>query len=427
MGSTPSLNGFDRLIQLYGDTILQGNPGGILRQYPGGPGSSLGVGKTLIRFATSNTGAPLRTADTPAVVESAYATLGPAHINDLVAATSLTNPIYDFRDVLRRTPKGRKIPSSSMASTLAPPYQLNGQVNIESRVNLNNPAAAGRNLTNYVDGTGKGIKTYDAINAFPLYRSEIIPTDYAPKINDLVKFRIAAIDNDNPKINEYIHFRAFLGSITDNYTAQWEDTQYMGRGDKLYSYKGFNRTLSLSWTIAAQSKKELIPMYQKLNFLASNLAPDYNDLGYMRGPLINLTIGGYLYEVPGFITSMTVEMSDEYPWEIGILNNDTPYSEDPTVKELPQIIRVSSFNFTPIHRFIPRKQVNTYGGGITTEADAAKFLAQGSKELTAALPNPGKQSVGPVTQFGSTRFISLNTGTHNNYDEDQGIIMPDSI
>ena len=54
-------------------------------------------------------------------------------------------------------------------------------------------------------------------------------------------------------------------------------------GEPLYNYQGFDRTINLSWTVAAQSKQELIPMYKKLNYLASVCAPDYSNTGYMRG------------------------------------------------------------------------------------------------------------------------------------------------
>jgi hypothetical protein len=67
-------------------------------------------------------------------------------------------------------------------------------------------------------------------------------------------------------------------------------------------------------------------MYKKLNYLASNLAPDYSPFGYMRGPLVQLTVGGYLYEQVGFITSLTYNIPNDSPWEIGINdqgNNDS--------------------------------------------------------------------------------------------------------
>ena len=41
----------------------------------------------------------------------------------------------------------------------------------------------------------------------------------------------------------------------------------------------------MAWTVAAQSKQELIPMHQKLNYLASVCAPDYSPEGYMGGTI----------------------------------------------------------------------------------------------------------------------------------------------
>jgi hypothetical protein len=124
----------------------------------------------------------------------------------------------------------------------------------------------------------------------------------------------------------------------------------------------------------------------------------------MRGSLVRLTVGGYLYSQPGFITSLTYDVPSESPWEIGI--NDTNAGSDNSVKELPHIIRVSGFNFTPIHNFVPRKQTNTYEG--------TKILAGRDKD--------GNQLRGDqVSTFGPERFIALNTGDHNNYDTDNYI------
>ena len=94
-------------------------------------------------------------------------------------------------------------------------------------------------------------------------------------------------------------------------------------------------------------------MYKKLNFLASNLAPDYSGNGYMKGCFVTLTVGGYLYEQPGFITSLSYDIITEMPWEIAI--NDTDGNQDPTVKQLSHMVKINSFDFTPIHNFIPQK------------------------------------------------------------------------
>ena len=149
-----------------------------------------------------------------------------------------------------------------------------------------------------------------------------------------------------------MNFRAFIDSFEDSYTADWGSTQYIGRGDKFYNYKGFDRSINMSWTVYAQSKAELIPMYKKLNYLASSLAPDYSEGGYMRGNLIYLTMGGYLYKQLGILKSITYAIPQESTWEIGI-DKDGEY--DSTVKELPHMIKVSGFSFVPIQEFVPRK------------------------------------------------------------------------
>ena len=140
----------------------------------------------------------------------------------------------------------------------------------------------------------------------------------------------------------------------------------MGRGEEFYRYGGFGRSIDLSWTVAAQSKEELIPQYQKLNYLASICAPDYSPEGYMRGNLITLTFGGYLYEQVGFISGVTLDVPQESPYEIAIPSSFAAGdNRDRDVKQLPHIIRVTGFKFTPIHDFVPRVQNNNFAGGGT--------------------------------------------------------------
>lgn len=381
----------NRLFLLYGskiqnlrlnldDTLISSLPTEILK-YTGGPGSVLGVGSTIINFSSGNrTGInnPLYTdnrnqfygifpttnkviVDNPA---KAIETFQSEKTYQNTAIVGLT----DFRKVLREGITNSNILSDS------PDYNTQ---NIENRVNLGDPGKRNKNIISYTRGLGEAL---DKITAKSLYRSELVDLN---QTNDLVKFRIEAIDNDAPNFGVFMHFRAFIDSFNDNYTADWSSTQYVGRGEKFYNYNSFDRTINMSWTVAAQSKEELIPMYQKLNFLASNIMPDYNANGYMRGSLIRITVGGYLYSQPGFLTSLTYDIPQESSWEIGI--NDAG-AFDNSVKELPHMIKVTA-TFTPIHTFAPRKQVNTYSG-----------------------------SADIVSSFGPQRYIALSTGNNNNYD-----------
>jgi hypothetical protein len=152
-----------------------------------------------------------------------------------------------------------------------------------------------------------------------------------------------------------MHFRAFIDSFSDSYDANWSPIEYMGRAEKLYKYKGFGRKISMAFTVVAQSREEITAMYDKLNFLASSLAPEYLPSGYMAGNIAYITLGEYIYDQPGIINSLTFDIPEESPWEIGI--DDTGKRLDvKDVRQVPHMIKVTGFNFTPIHKFRPEKQ-----------------------------------------------------------------------
>ena len=193
----------------------------------------------------------------------------------------------------------------------------------------------------------------------------------------------------------------------------------MGRGEPFYKYGNFTRDVNLAFTVAAQSRPEIMEMYRKLNFLASNLAPDYTSQGYMGGPLVQLTLGGWCYELPGFIKSLTLDVPQESPWEIAIPSGDTGTTplggisyREPSVKEMPMICRVTGFTFTPIHKFRPQKQDNKYGNGILVGAKNNQKIKTVKEEIARN---------GKYDGYGPQRFIQLDDGGGNNaYDNKHG-------
>ena len=339
-----------------------------LISYTGGPDSVLGVGRTNILFATTNTGTPLKTLNNNAQnpnLNNPYKTWG---ANLLLNASSifttgsgdvdsLSLTRKDFRQELDPTgdPQNRFL-------SLAPNY-INK--NIEKRIGLNNPGSISKNRSNY-DAPQPAL---DKVNASYIYKNATnAGSNYYTDDNlkDILPFNIAILNNDlqvGGPFKKYMHFRAFIDSFSDNYNADWNAINYMGRAEKFYKYKGFDRTINMSFTVVAQSKPEITAMYDKLNFLASSLAPEYLDSttsGYMAGNIAYLTLGGYVYEQPGIITQLTYDIPEESPWEIGIDidGNDTQGTEAgrKSVRQLPHIIKVTNFQFIPIHTFRPEKQ-----------------------------------------------------------------------
>ena len=289
------------------------------------------------------------------------------------------NNLYPGAQILEDFRKNTKAESIK-----SPDYTISTN-RYEERVKLGD---AGKQLpknTSYVKGVNYGKNgALDAINALPLYKSS--NADPLKPINDLCKFRIGVIDNDTPSEKTYIHFRAFIDSMDDSYTADWSPQKFAGRAENLYNYQGFDRKFNLSWTVVAQSKQELMPMYQKLNYLASVCAPDYSLDGYMRGNLIELTVGGYLFNQVGIMTGINYTVPMESPWEIAI--NDTNTKSDSSVKELPFMIKVSGFSFIPIHNFVPNVQKNDFND----------------------TNNKGPGVLGDLATFGDEKYIALSNG-----------------
>ena len=152
----------------------------------------------------------------------------------------------------------------------------------------------------------------------------------------------------------YLPFRAFLDSFNDSFVGNWNSHNYIGRAESFYSYAGFERTISLSFKVAANSKEEILPIYQKLNLLVGATAPTYIDGGFMRGQIVALTVGDYLYDTPGIITSVELNWTTEYIWHTeGMDQKNASLEKGDATKKLPAVLDVS-INFTPIHQDTPK-------------------------------------------------------------------------
>ena len=275
--------------------------------------------------------------------------------NQLIEKTPISKggQISDFR---KQITVNKAIAQVNGMLTAGPDYQTNSIDG--SRINYFDPGSKVRDRSNYRKGSG----IVDAINGLYLYYQESVDRSGT---NDLVKFRFAVIDPDSPSNKTFVHFRSYFdGAITDNMSANWESYRYQGRGEEFFHYGGFSREIGFGFKVPAQSKEELSVMYKKLNYLQSTMAPNYSDAGYMRGNIVQVTIGGYLYEVPGIITNLNYTLPEDSPWEIGI---GIDGGEDFSVKELSQMVNVS-ITFKPIHNFLPetiKPNLITSGGNIT--------------------------------------------------------------
>jgi hypothetical protein len=314
---------------------------------------------------------------------SPYSTWGQTEFQDTLnyQGQNTTN-IDDFRTILT---------SDYTKTFLGTPYTQNN--NIETLFNLGNPGQRG-NISEIKQGKViNGVSSaLDKITSSPIYKTKVI-NGYSqePEFDDIIPFVIGILNNeiqDNTAYVKYMHFRAFINNFSDGYNAEWKGIEYMGRAETFYKYQGFKRDMAVGFTIVAQSRQEQIIMYDKLNFLASSLAPEYLPSGYMTGNLAYLTLGDYISDQPGIINSLDFDISDDSPWETardrdGSLSN----GDDSDVRRLPFMIKVK-MKFTPIHKFRPEKEV------YKDDTDAkGKFVKDSTK----------------LTKMGGQRFIDPNS------------------
>ena len=183
----------------------------------------------------------------------------------------------------------------------------------------------------------------DAVQSLGVQTSTILGSDN----EDIIPFEFNTFYPGNTEGN-FLYFRAFLSSFNDNYSGDWAGTRYVGRGEEMFNYQGFSRDISFDFKIAAFSKADIVPLYNKLNLLAGSTAPTYGDGQFMRGTLTKVTVGDYLKQTTGFISSIGLSWDPNTSWE---LEGD---------KRLPHVLDVN-VAFTPIHDFVPTAESTFIG------------------------------------------------------------------
>ena len=310
---------------------------GQILNYQGGPGSTYGIGSTIIRRATSTI--PAKAYSKIAFTYEQIANQETRQGNDpLVLRTQ------DFREQLDPTVVARSnYFKRSMEARL---YTGNPGENSYSKVTYNtiiDPAVDELNA--------KGLFYYNAVTTSPWEAG-------GPATNDLIKFAFECIDNDNPENAIAIVFRAFIdGAIQDSHQAQYGSFKYLGRGETFRTYQGFDRTVSFAFKLLVQTRKEMRPLYKKLNHLISQVYPDYSKQGFMRGSVVKLTIGDYLYRVPGFLENVNVTLNTDVGWEVllGEYDETGDAAGIGAVNQAPFVVDVAC-TFRPILDILPRRE-----------------------------------------------------------------------
>lgn len=116
--------------------------------------------------------------------------------------------------------------------------------------------------------------------------------------------------------NRVIPFKAMLTNIQETVNVEYDAQRYIGRTESNIVYAGANRDLSFTFYIQAFSKDELDFIWQKINYLTGLCFPSSYSDGFMVPPFVQLTIGRYYLDQPGYIKSLSHTIEDNTSWDI---------------------------------------------------------------------------------------------------------------
>jgi hypothetical protein len=86
------------------------------------------------------------------------------------------------------------------------------------------------------------------------------------------------------RTNEIVSFQAFLGNLTEDFTANYENIDGYGRVDSIKLYRGTNRKIGVQFYVAATNQEDFDAMWLKVNKLTTLVYPQWSE-----GTLLNLS------------------------------------------------------------------------------------------------------------------------------------------
>jgi hypothetical protein len=385
-----------------------------LFNYQGGPGSVYGIGFTRIfRYTDTNVTKLSETNPDPnfsvgGITTQPYSTIAFSYQQIAEQKTNQNGgipsipQIQDFREQL----PGNIPKTDYSVYNIAKPFNGAGGLGIG---NPGGPLTDPNPLVAKADGTD----LLNALNPFYYNASATDPwTAGGRDSKDIIKFAFECMSNDNPEYAVALVFRAFLeGGISDSNTGEYNAFKYLGRGETFRTYQGFDRTIGFSFKVFAQSRNEIRPLYTKLNALISQVYPDYSpQSNLMRGSVVRLTIGDYIYRMPGFIENVNVTIDNSNtPWEIQLYG---PLVES-DVAQLPHMVTVQC-TFKPIMDTLPARVTMT-NPNVPLIGNVAKNTFLGYiKDSTPAKPVLLPRIDIPTVNVADAQIAALQTRANTN-------------
>ena len=146
----------------------------------------------------------------------------------------------------------------------------------------------------------------------------LLTDEYKELPKDFIEFRVRDAVN-----NQFIQFPAYLTDITDNSSAEYNPTRYIGRPDQVFVYSGYTRSISFGFRVAALQKEDVPILWRKIERLKLLTLPTFskdvisndNELRPVA-PFVELTLGNLFFNTPGYFGSVNVTIPQTSTWEL---------------------------------------------------------------------------------------------------------------
>jgi hypothetical protein len=309
--------------------------------YLGGPGSTYGVGKTLIRrYDITENGQRIDSA-----FEKSNTVARNAKVRwDIGAGLSQKGPSISTGD-------------DGTYSIINPNVENQNSILINNISPALKSYKAIRDAVKFVQDKKQILPVYDKLSKrndgkFKYYGKSTISSDksritYENPINGLSRVDSDILTNVFTIIDPFstnedkIFLSSYMKGFKEDFNATWGEINYAGRAESFYVYNKFKRTVSFNLQIPCFNKDELFKKHRALGQLASTTAGSYNSNGFLNGVLIKLNIGNYIVGEYSILNSLNYNIPDDASWDI------TPDGR------LAMLID-ASFNFTIIHKELPQ-------------------------------------------------------------------------
>ena len=103
-----------------------------------------------------------------------------------------------------------------------------------------------------------------------------ISPDAVRKVENTLEAEYVPFYFHDLRTNEIVSFHAFLGSLSDEYTSDYESIDAYGRVDPIKIYRKTERKISLSFHVAATNRDDFDVMWWKINKLVTLLYPQWS-------------------------------------------------------------------------------------------------------------------------------------------------------